>query len=133
MLKTDGGGPAEPMDKMSEGIIDLLPDQFAAIENEFDEDYIIEKGGSSGQSHETATKSAASTPSTPAEAPSIFFLLKSGKKKKRKNPSTNENAASKVSANADEVHQMRMKYLKEEHDVKMEIHHRQLQFEIDQN
>ncbi|GFN89030.1 hypothetical protein PoB_001553600 [Plakobranchus ocellatus] len=46
MLKTGGGGgPAEPMDKMSEGIIDLLPNQFAAVENEFDEDYILEKGG----------------------------------------------------------------------------------------
>ncbi|GFO02957.1 hypothetical protein PoB_002946200 [Plakobranchus ocellatus] len=44
MLKTDGGGPAEPMDKMSEGISDLLPNQFAAVENEFDEDYILEKG-----------------------------------------------------------------------------------------
>ncbi|GFO39481.1 hypothetical protein PoB_006598600 [Plakobranchus ocellatus] len=80
MLKTGGGGTAEPMDKMSEGIIDLLPNQFAAIENEFDEDYIIERGGSSVQSHETAAKSAASTPSISAEAPSIF-LLKSKKKK----------------------------------------------------
>ncbi|GFN87975.1 myb sant-like DNA-binding domain-containing protein 3 protein [Plakobranchus ocellatus] len=33
MLKTGGGGPAEPMDKMSEGITDLLPNQFAAIKN----------------------------------------------------------------------------------------------------
>ncbi|GFN80338.1 upf0439 protein c9orf30 [Plakobranchus ocellatus] len=79
ILKIGGGGPAEPMDKMSEGIIDLLPNQFAAIENEFDEDYILERGGSSRQSHETATKSAASTPSTSAEAPSIF-VLKTGKK-----------------------------------------------------
>ncbi|GFO16458.1 hypothetical protein PoB_004296300 [Plakobranchus ocellatus] len=78
MLKTGGVGTAEPMDKMSEGIIDLLPNQFAAIENEFDEDYILERGGSSVQSHETAAKSAASTPSTSAEAPSIF-LLKSKK------------------------------------------------------
>ncbi|GFO32882.1 hypothetical protein PoB_005938700 [Plakobranchus ocellatus] len=44
MLKTDGGGTAEPMDKMSEGISDLLPNQFAAVENEFDKDYILEKG-----------------------------------------------------------------------------------------
>ncbi|GFN81079.1 hypothetical protein PoB_000758500 [Plakobranchus ocellatus] len=44
MLKTGGGGTAEPMDKMSEGIIDVLPNQFAAIKNEFVEDYILEKG-----------------------------------------------------------------------------------------
>ncbi|GFO05325.1 hypothetical protein PoB_003183000 [Plakobranchus ocellatus] len=71
-LTTGGGGPAE-----SEGIIDLLPNQFVAIENEFDEDYVLEKRSSSGQSHETANKSP---PSTLAEVPSIF-VVKSGKKK----------------------------------------------------
>ncbi|GFO25107.1 hypothetical protein PoB_005161200 [Plakobranchus ocellatus] len=37
MLKTGGGGgPAEPMDKMSEKIFNLIPNQFAAIESELD-------------------------------------------------------------------------------------------------
>ncbi|GFN99462.1 hypothetical protein PoB_002596800 [Plakobranchus ocellatus] len=34
MLKTGSGGPAEPMDKMSEKVFDLIPHQFAAIESE---------------------------------------------------------------------------------------------------
>ncbi|GFN95716.1 neuronal acetylcholine receptor subunit beta-3 [Plakobranchus ocellatus] len=34
MLKTGGGGLVEPMDKMSEKIFDLIPNQFAAIESE---------------------------------------------------------------------------------------------------
>ncbi|GFN92235.1 hypothetical protein PoB_001874100 [Plakobranchus ocellatus] len=34
ILKTGGGGPSEPMDKISEKIFDLIPNQFAAIESE---------------------------------------------------------------------------------------------------